>query len=209
MADQDRGIDVAATAQLLTERFSGEWLALEWLSAEDEGAKLFAQFKPDAYGRKVVTGLLLIGSVITADSLRTISVGSLESMVMEMGHGGPDEAAAQLRHDLAQLPTPGREGRTKAEFLRVVADHFKVWARYTPSPATQMATEWRVNRATMASWVRSARLAGLLPPARRGKASDPEEIAFQKDLDAIMTMPPGPEREAGIAAVYRKHGREY
>jgi hypothetical protein len=206
MADEDRGIDVAAVEKLLRQRFGGEWISQAWEGAEEPGATVFAQFKPDVYGRKVLTGLLLTGSVITADSLRTIPVSSLERAMGDVDSGGAGED--RLREELAQLPTPGHEGRRRIDFLTVVAAHFKVWAKHTPFPATEMAKEWNVNRATMASWIRNARLSGLLPPAKRGKASDPAAIAFQQDLDRIMTMAPSPEREAALTDLYDRHSEE-
>jgi hypothetical protein len=75
----------------------------------------------------------------------------------------------RMTDELAALPPLERGSLSALEFSEVVADHYKVWARYVPTPAAGMGKRWGVKSATVHSWIREARLRGLLPEAERGK----------------------------------------
>ncbi len=115
-------------------------------------------------GRHVVSALLLVGEAITSDTLRRVPLAAMEN------------AANLSREDvnrdaLAALGPLSRDRADSAEdFSRLVAEHYKLWAVCVPNPAAAMAAEHKVKLATMHTWIRDARLRGLLPPARRGKA---------------------------------------
>lgn len=119
----------------------------------------------NADGRMVLTGLAVVGDGLTAESLRRIPVSVIEQAMAEKT-AGTDE---QRKAELAKLPPLERGSLSAAAFSQLVADHYKIWARYTARPAAGMAGEWDVKSATIHGWIREARLRGLLPEAERGK----------------------------------------
>lgn len=121
-------------------------------------------FREDENGRWVLAGLLLIDNAITAEMLRAVPVSAVES-------GQNDQAAEAAREELAKLTPLQDADRSDPEtFSQLVAAHYKLWARAVPTPVASMAAAAGVKSATVHTWVREARLRGLLPPARRGKA---------------------------------------
>lgn len=155
----------ARTAKLLSEAFGGDWTRWESGPAGIPGAVMWAQVKPNADGRVVLTGLALVGDGITAESLRRIPVSIIEQESAKLAAGDRE----QMRAELDKLAPLERGALSAGEFSSLLAEHYKVWARYTPKPAAGMSQQWGVKSATMHGWIREARLRGLLPEAERGK----------------------------------------
>jgi hypothetical protein len=151
--------------ELLTEAFGADWVLWKPGPGGIPGAVMWTQAKSNADGRKVLTGLVVVGEGITAESLRKIPVSVIEQAMAESSAGTEE----QMRAELAKLSPLERGSLSAAEFSRLVADHYKVWARYTSNPAAGMSGEWGVKSGTMHGWIREARLRGLLPEAERGK----------------------------------------
>ncbi len=121
-------------------------------------------FREDESGRWVLAGVLLVGDAITAEMLRSVPVSVVEG-------AQNDQAAATAREELAKLTPLQDADRSDPEaFSQLVADHYKLWARAVPAPVASMAATAGVKAPTVHTWVREARLRGLLPRARRGKA---------------------------------------
>lgn len=130
-------------------------VGMAWIQIEDFPG-LSIQLGSNTDGRTVVTGLRLEADAITAERLRQIPLARIERDANNVA-------------DL-NLPLLRREpGMDSDRFSRLVAAHYKVWARYVPYPVAQMAEASGIKPATMHTWVREARLRGHLPPARRGK----------------------------------------
>lgn len=126
-----------------------------------------AQLTSTGSGRPVLTGLLLLGGVITSDKLRKIPVTALENS-FELSS---ESAIDRVREETAGLaPLERTPDMAPEDFSALVAEHYKVWDRYVPNAAAALAAEWGIKPPTVHSWIREARLRGLLPPARRGKA---------------------------------------
>lgn len=157
--------DFERVSAMLAEAFGGDWTKWEGGPGGIPGAVMWAQVKPNADDRMVLTGLVLVGDGITAESLRRIPVRVIEQASAEVAAGNRD----RMRAELAKLPPLERGTLSAGEFSQLVADHYKVWARYTLKPAAGMSAEWGVKSATMHGWIREARLRGLLPEAERGK----------------------------------------
>lgn len=147
---------------LLGVRWVGPW---EGTAVPD--ATMFARFTETESGRSVLSGLLLLGDALTSEQLRKVPVTALEnSWNLSAGHG---QADTELREELAKLPPLRRAEMSPEEFSKIVAQHYSVWAKVVPHPGAAMAAEWDVKAPTMHTWIREARLRGLLPPARRRK----------------------------------------
>jgi hypothetical protein len=127
----------------------------EWTPAGNvDGAELFVRFEQSQLGLQVITGVMLVGSVIRADQLRQVPIAAL---TLSRNHGTPEARdLPPLRRDPAMGPK---------EFSRLVAGHYRRWAAVVPTPAVALAREFGVKAPTMASWIREARLRGFLPPA--------------------------------------------
>lgn len=134
-------------------------MSVEWRDVPGpDGLKLRAKLERDHYGRTVVTGLVVEGRPIRADDLRQIRIADIEAEPF-------DDISAGLP------PLRRTSGMVPEEFSRLVAEHYRHWARFTPHPATAMATEYGVKLPTVHTWIREARLRGHLPAAQRGKAA--------------------------------------
>lgn len=151
----------------LNERIGPSWIGFTAPNSGVPGVALFARFKENQQGRQVMTGLLLLADVLTAEQVRKVPVGALENS-QNLTAGG---AYNRMRAELAELAPLRRDDMAPEDFSRLVAQHFKVWARYVPHPAAAMAAEWNVKAPTVHTWIREARLRGDLPPARRGKST--------------------------------------
>ncbi|GGR78477.1 hypothetical protein GCM10010169_23320 [Micromonospora fulviviridis] len=157
----------AEVEEWLNERMGPRWMGWYPQHSKVPGAAMFAQTKQSESGRWVLTGLLLLGEAITAEQLRKVPVSALENST-NLSAG---DAFDQMRAELDKLPPLRRDDMAPEDFSRLVAEHFKVWARYVPHPAAAMAAEWKVKPPTVHTWIREARLRGHLPPARRGKST--------------------------------------
>lgn len=144
-----------------------QWVSWPYGTLPGMPAALLAKFVKNESGRHVLAGVLLLGDVLTADHLRRVTVSALEDSYNRTDFGGAEDL--QLHAELVKLPPLERGELTGEEFSHLVARHYKVWAAYLPHPSAAMAAEWKVKPPTMASWIREARLRGLLPPARRRK----------------------------------------
>ncbi len=112
------------------------------------------------------TGVLLLGDVINVRDLAKVPLVAIENSV----NLGVRKAEDVARDELAKLPPLERSPEISSEeWSERVAAHYRVWAQAVPNPGAAMAAEWRVNRQTVGSWIREARLRGLLPPARAKK----------------------------------------
>jgi hypothetical protein len=132
-------------------------------SVDVGGVTARAAFRRTPAGRYVLAGLLIGGEALTADMLRQVPVARLEELVNFEGR--------EVFEEIDALPRLRREsGTDPEEFSRLVVRHYRLWAKVVPNPATRMAVRAGVNVSTVHSWIREARLRGLLPPAKRGKA---------------------------------------
>jgi hypothetical protein len=153
---------------LLKKHFGGFWIGGGPGPNLPEHA-LFAQFKQAPSGRRVLTGLLLMGDAVTADVLRKIPVALVENS----GNLSHTEARKQLTRARRGLqPLKRQPGQTPEEFSRLVAEHYKLWASLVPHPALSIAEEHSVPIPTVHTWIREARLRGFLPPGNRKKTSE-------------------------------------
>jgi hypothetical protein len=157
--------EVRAYEEQLTQEHGGIWTGYHEGVAVP-GAALWTQVQRDeSSGRLVLTGLLLLTTgALTADQLRKIRVDAIENSA-NLTHGGDPRA------ELAKLPPLKRTaGMAPEEFSRLVAEHYRLWARAVPHPVSAMAAEYGVPVPTVHTWIREARLRGLLPPAQRRKS---------------------------------------
>jgi hypothetical protein len=151
------------TATALAQLFGGRWVRWNPGQAGPTGT-LWTRYE-DADGRWTVTGVLLISDGVRTEDLRRIPIGALE-MGMNVGQG--DTAATA--DDPESLPPLVRDpGMRPEDWSKLVAAHYRAYARRGASPGAEMARRWGTNRQTVAAWIREARLRGLLPPARRPK----------------------------------------
>lgn len=151
----------------LVAAFGGRWLGFH-RGTLTPGAAVWAQFDRHDSGRWVLTGLLLLGDGLKSADLRGLSVSRLENGPNLSGTQRTGERTVdQVHREAADLPPLRREpGMPPEEFSRVVAAHYNVWAQAVPHPVAAMAAEWNVKLATMHTWVREARLRGVLAPGR-------------------------------------------
>lgn len=157
-------------SELLNKHLGGRWgfLAAGQLIPGERVSGWVQAVESDS-GRPVIGGLLLLAEdAITAEMLRKIPVATLENGVAV---GLDSEAArAALQRELEALPPLERtEDMTPEAFSALLAEHFKAWAKAVPHPAAAMAAHANVKPPTMHTWIREARLRGLLPPAKRKK----------------------------------------
>jgi hypothetical protein len=117
---------------------------------------LTVRLGPDGNGRRIVTGVRLEADAVTAEMLRKIPFAHIE----REANGWADAELPPLRRSPDMAPDA---------FSALVAAHFKAWARVVPNPGAAMAKASGANPQTVHTWIREARLRGLLPPARRRK----------------------------------------
>lgn len=154
-------------AEALAARIDGAELPLGWPveSSRTPGAAVAVVHRQGRSGRLVISALLLVGEAITAETLRRVPLAVYENSANLTHHGDVDRQA------LGELPPLDRSAAASPEaFSRAVAEHYKLWAARVPNPAAAMAAEHGVKVPTMHGWIREARLRGLLPAAKRGKA---------------------------------------
>lgn len=132
------------------------------------GAKVVATLAATGEGSRLrVIELSITAPVIVSSDLRAVP---LEAMEREANAVDLDE----LRREIEALPPLKRSPDTTPEaFSALVAEHFKVWARHVPHPAAEMAAHACVKPPTMHTWIREARLRGLLPPAPQRRGGTP------------------------------------
>lgn len=106
--------------------------------------------------------MLLLGDALTADLLRKIPVAELEN-------SANITRVQQVREEIDRLPPLKRDDMEAEEFSRLVAEHYRTWARVVPHPAAAMAADADVKVPTVHTWIREARLRGFLEAGRRGK----------------------------------------
>lgn len=161
----DQGVTVDDVERDLTDMFGGQWVG--WHRGDAiAGSALWAQLDQDDTGRWRMVGALILGDGLRADDLRKVPIAAIENSV----NLGVDRAEEVARDELAKLPPLRRTGdMSQEEWSELVAKHYRIWAQAVPNPGALMAAEWGVNRQTVGSWIREARLRGLLPPARAKK----------------------------------------
>lgn len=164
MADRDDHTQPIADA--LTRNIGGTWHP--WRPApEGPALKLWVRTS-DRDGRQIITGIAAINdSGIGASDLRKLPLGAIENAINLGSHGGPDDV------EFESLPPLVRDPAIRPEdWSRLVAEHYKAWARRGSNPGAAISKRWGVNRQTVAAWVREARLRGFLPPARRTREAE-------------------------------------
>lgn len=145
------------------------------------GLRVYAGFE----GKQGIAGpqfLLIQGQRITAESLRQIPMAQIERIYL-------GETVAET--DPRTLPKLERAGRPPESFSKLVAQHYLAWQQMDPHPAKRMAEESGHKQATVHSWIREARLRGVLPsPERRARAkfspfpiSDAAQAAVDRERD--------------------------
>lgn len=169
VADQPAAIDAEKIAAWLTDEFGGTWRHWKGGPAGIPDADLWAQFRDDPDGKTVLVGMLLLADGITSARLRSVPVGVLEDAAAQQQFGGE----AQLRADLAKLPPLERGDLSTDDFYRLVAEHFKVWARHGRQPVAAMVRQSGEKSPTVHGWVNRARARGFLPEVERGKKARP------------------------------------
>jgi hypothetical protein len=130
----------------------------EWQEVEARpGMKLQVRLIPNRNGRMIVAGLHIEADAVTGQDLRELSLTKME----------------RVGQDLP--PPPGRplvrpDGTDYVGHRSLVAEHYRYWAARSPHPGKLMAEACGAPAPTVHTWIREARLLGLLPAARRGKA---------------------------------------
>lgn len=156
---------IADLEKTLDEKIGPRWVYWDLRNAA-VGAEVMARYTKSDMGREVLSGIVLLSDVITADMLRRVPVSFLEQ------GASLQRVETLLRKELDSLPPLQRTpDQSPEDFSRLVAEHYKVWAMYSATPAASMAAESNVKAPTVHTWIREARLRGLLPPARRGKTT--------------------------------------
>lgn len=143
--------------EALSERFGGSWTA--WRSEKAPFERAAAQLTRGPSGRLIVSGLLILDPAITTDRLKSVPIRAIE-----------DDANRSESTKATKLPPLTREGRSPEEFAQLVADHYRAHAAVVANPVAAMAAAAGVKPPTVHTWVREARLRGLLPPASRRKS---------------------------------------
>ena len=134
-------------------------------------------------GRSPSVQLLIIqGARITADSLRLVPMATLERQYLE-------ETVPEI--DPETLPPLVRSGLSPEAFSRRVADHYRAWQQLDPHPAKRMADEYGLKQATVHSWIREARLRGILPAAERRPRSEYLAIPVRSNDTSVPSPAPG------------------
>ncbi|GAA1679614.1 hypothetical protein GCM10009745_24400 [Kribbella yunnanensis] len=153
-------LDPAAVEEMLDQQFGGRWA----VSADVPGLTAYVQLGRNDSGRLVLTGLLLMGDAIAADQLRKVPIAAIEN-AWNLSKPGDN-----WREEIDALPRLERStGMAAEDFSQLVAQHYNAWARHVPHPAAAIAAEWGLKVPTVHTWIREARLRGLLPAAQRGK----------------------------------------
>jgi len=129
----------------------------DWIPVDGQ-VGLWARYRRDRTGRLIVCGLKIEANAITADALHGIPLSRIEAIANGAG-GEVDNLPALVR-------APGMD---PAAFSAIVAAHWRCHAARSPHPGAYMAEIAGVPVPTVHSWIREARLRGLLPAARRRK----------------------------------------
>lgn len=161
---EDAGTSPGELERALNEAAGPRWVYWDLRDAA-VGAEVVVRYTKSEMGRDVLSGVLLLGDVVTADMLRKVPVSSLENSA------NMSRVETALDTELEKLPPLERGDLGPDEFSRLVAEHYRVWAMFVAHPAAAMAERANVKAPTMHTWIREARLRGHLPPARRGKAT--------------------------------------
>lgn len=155
---------VSALAETLTRATGMEWAG--WHAGDVptiRDAAVLAAFLPDEHGRRVLAGIMLLGEAITAEMLRQVPIAAIEN--------SRNLTEQDVRDKIRKLTPLQDADRSEPDaFSDLVATHYKLWAAAVPHPVAAMAADAHVKPATVHTWVREARLRGLLPRTRRGKA---------------------------------------
>jgi hypothetical protein len=154
-------IELSGAKRAALEELLGEIDAVA--GVEVPGATGYAVFRRTSTGRRVLSGLLIGSEAITADMLRRVPVARLEELVNWPGREALEEIEALPPLRRSSAPDP-------EEFSRLVAHHYLLWAQVVANPAAKMADRAGAKLPTVHGWIREARLRGLLPAAKRGKA---------------------------------------
>lgn len=176
-------------AAALSDLFGGTWTAWRNGTAGSPGARLWTQVLATADERLSMAGMLLLSDRITSDGLRKIPVAALESSLAQ-AHDDQRQA------DLDALPPLERGSLTMDQFAPIVAAHFKAWSRYSSNPSKAMVKASGAKENTVYSWIREARLRGLLPVAKAVgsftlEAGQRRRVATNVPFEVEIVRPPG------------------
>lgn len=171
------------------------WLHIPRVPGVDGVDGLSLEFENRA-GRMVVVGLYVHGAEITPGMLREIPLARLSAIALTPDEPGmpfrwtrehADPTVSDLRSATAALRgakstarktaplSAGKLGLLRAaglndEFFAELARVYRQAVAETRAPAKLIADELGIPVGTVHRWVREARIAGALPPARKGAA---------------------------------------
>lgn len=97
------------------------------------------------------------------------TVSELRTAAVELGGARPSLRPRPVRRTAAKL-NKLRDGGLNDEFFAELAKIYRQAVAETRAPAKLIADELGIPVGTVHRWVREARLAGALPPARKGAA---------------------------------------
>lgn len=117
-----------------------------------DGLTVTATFEPDQYGRPMVVELHLSGRSITTDDIRRIPIVQWKT---------------ELVTERPVEPITRRTGESTDKFSARVASAYIAVAAFSPRPAALLAEASGVPLPTVHTWIREARLRGLLPASGR------------------------------------------
>lgn len=125
--------------------------------------RLYVKWEKGDALRARLNGLCIADHPVTADTLRSIPIGRLESLP-----AAPEMTGEQYATELERLVRG--KGDDPEEFAERVALYYRLFTTITNKPAKAIAEHSDVPVATVRGWIREARLRGKLPPGMRGKA---------------------------------------
>lgn len=118
------------------------------------GLTVTAVLRPNTDGQMAVQALHIYAATITANDLRQVSIRQLETL------DAPPHPS---------LPLTRPDGTNPDGHARLVAEHYRHFAALGNNPAKLMAEKADVPVTTVHRWIRDARRAGVLGPARKGR----------------------------------------
>jgi hypothetical protein len=124
-------------------------------------------FTEDRHGRLTLSALFLVGSAITTQDLREIKVGDLERAANEERDGTHRQPEHAELDETLRASDP-------ALFSERLAAVYLAYARSNQNAVAALAQDTGLDPRKVHSWVREARLRGLLPPSSRTKSGRTE-----------------------------------
>lgn len=143
--------------------------SFEWVeSSADNRVQVHLDQADD--GRFHVSRLVIEGSPLSAEHLRSIPLGRIEAAANALFHGDPlasdDQADARIAPHLRTTTSSGYP----ESFYDAVAGGYRALVASSSRPIADLAAANEVPLTTAQRWVREARRRGKLPPGRPGKS---------------------------------------